>query len=173
MERSKDVEIFLANYKNLVSKIDEKCASITEEYSRHINCKKGCSSCCILESVFPVEAVSIAIYIIDHKIPFKTDREGENCNFLKDGVCLIYDARPIICRTHGFPFIYQEDGKQKADCCPLNFENAGDDMSVSAFMDMDKINNILYTVNSMFIKELNLPFEPDDRIFLTDIGKFI
>ena len=98
--------------------------------------------------------------------------EGE-CNFLENGLCTIYDSRPIICRTHGLPIMFEEDGTQKADCCPLNFTEIDEGLGSEAFIDIDKINSILYTINSLFIKELKLPFSPEDRIPLTDIEKFI
>lgn len=173
MNTPNNVEKFLLNYKNLVKKIDEKCNAITEEFSQYINCKKGCSQCCILDAVFPVEAVSIALSIIDNKIDFKAIRENDDCNFLKDGICTIYSARPIICRTHGFPIIFEEDARQKADCCSMNFMDIDENLGSNAFIDIDKINNLLYTINSLFIKEVNLPFSPDERILLTDIEKFI
>lgn len=40
------------------------------------------------------------------------------------GVCLIYDYRPMICRTHGLPNI-DSSGESFSDlCCTLNFPNA-------------------------------------------------
>lgn len=173
MTTPNNVENFLLNYKNLVKKIDEKCHSITEQYNQYINCKKGCSQCCKLEAVFPVEAVSIALSIIDNKINFKTTRENDFCNFLNEDICTIYKERPIICRTHGYPIFFEEDGRQKADCCSMNFTDIGENLGSNAFIDIDKINNLLYTINSLFIKELNLPFTPDERVLLTDIEKFI
>jgi len=173
MNKTGNVEQFLLNYRNLVKKIDEKCLSINEKYSNHINCKKGCSQCCILDAVFPVEAVSVAISVIDNKIEFSATRENDCCNFLDNGTCSIYAARPIICRTHGYPIIFDDEGQQKADCCSMNFKDIDESLGSSAFIDIDKINNLLYTINSLFIKEVNLPFSPDERILMTDIKKFI
>lgn len=173
MNNPNNVEKFLLNYKNLIKKIDEKCNSLSVEFSQYIKCKKGCSQCCTLDAVFPVEAVSIALSVIDNKTELKTAKENDSCNFLEDGICTIYIARPIICRTHGYPIIFEEDGKQKADCCPMNFTDIDENLSSNAFIDIDKINNLLYSINTLFIKELNLPFSPDERILLTDIKKFI
>lgn len=170
--KNEKIELCLLNYRNLVGKIDEKCNEIASGFSQHLKCRKGCSQCCILEAVFPVEAVSIAVEVINRKIKIRTERDNGLCNFLENGLCMIYDVRPIICRTHGFPVFFEEGGVQKADCCPLNFTEA-DETSSKAFIDIDKINSILYSINSLFIKELNLPFKPDERIFLTDIEKFI
>ncbi|WP_027358553.1 YkgJ family cysteine cluster protein [Desulforegula conservatrix] len=173
MTTNSNVKDFLLNYKNLVKKIDEKCLSISTHYNQHIKCKKGCSQCCKLDAVFPVEAVSIALSVIDNKIGFNATRENEDCNFLKEGICTIYNERPIICRTHGYPIFFEEDGRQKADCCSMNFSDIDETLGSNAFVDIDKINNLLYTINSLFIKELNLPFTPDERVLLTDIEKFI
>ncbi len=171
--KNEKLEICLLNYKNLVRKIDEKCNEINGTFGRHIKCTKGCSQCCILDSVFPVEAVSMAVEVINRNIDVKAAKENDRCIFLGNDLCMIYDVRPVICRTHGFPIIFEENGIQKADCCPLNFTDTDETVSSKAFIDIDKINGILYSINALFIKELNLPFKPDERIPLTDIEKFI
>lgn len=173
MNNQESIEQSLLNYKNLVKKIDDKCNQVNEAFAQHIKCKKGCFDCCIIEAVFPVEAVAMALSIVDNKTEINTERKDDKCNFLKEGICTIYDARPIICRTHGLPIMFEDNGVQKADCCPLNFTETDENLNSSAFIDIDKINSILYTINTLFIKELNLPFSPEDRIPLTDIGKFI
>ena len=42
-------------YTQLITKIDEFEKKLLAVYSPHIRCARGCSACCILESVFPVE----------------------------------------------------------------------------------------------------------------------
>lgn len=48
------------------------------------------------------------------------------CPALINGACSVYEARPVICRTHGFPLLYVDEDTQEAllDVCPLNFSEA-------------------------------------------------
>jgi hypothetical protein len=56
--------------------------------------------------------------------PQETD---EDCVFLKDHGCAIYENRPIICRTHGLPLLYMNDESWELSTCELNFTNFNDD----------------------------------------------
>lgn len=45
------------------------------------------------------------------------------CPLLVDGACALYEERPVVCRTHGFP-LYSEVGSvtpPKVSVCHLNF----------------------------------------------------
>lgn len=75
---------------------------------------------------------------------------GERCPLLKDHLCLLYAARPIICRTHGFPIVYSEEGEQKSDCCPLNLGDGTESLAGSAIIDLDKLNTLLVAVNTLY-----------------------
>ncbi|MEM1009240.1 MAG: hypothetical protein AAGJ35_09555, partial [Myxococcota bacterium] len=43
------------------------------------------------------------------------------CPLLEDSACQVYEARPVICRTHGFALHYQQDGQALLGWCELNF----------------------------------------------------
>ena len=44
------------------------------------------------------------------------------CPALDDGICTIYDCRPLICRRFGMP-IYNPDRPGRVFACELNFED--------------------------------------------------
>ncbi|MBW2582699.1 MAG: hypothetical protein JRE36_03770 [Deltaproteobacteria bacterium] len=68
--------------------------------------------------MYPVEAVSLALALqkrspdlrrrIRHKARH-TNSFGP-CPLLEDGACLMYDARAVICRTHGLPMLTEYRG---------------------------------------------------------------
>ncbi len=47
------------------------------------------------------------------------------CPALDDGVCSIYDHRPLICRRFGMP-IYNPERPGRVYCCELNFDDGAE-----------------------------------------------
>ncbi len=151
----------LANYLALRDRIDELCRSIQREFAPHIACSAGCDRCCRHLSLFPVEAFTLAAAA--RRLP--PDRveallrqaagapPDAPCPLLKDGLCLQYDDRPIICRTHGLPLVFTEDGTQRVDCCPDNFQGV-ESLPGSAVIGLDRLNATLTAVNAVFVDAL-------------------
>ena len=90
------------NLKQIATKISEIGAPLTA-------CKNGCSYCCYQAvSVSELEARDISKltgrrYVKPQVTDIKEDRQrfaGVPCVFLEKGQCSIYEARPLICRTH-------------------------------------------------------------------------
>jgi Fe-S-cluster containining protein len=153
------MENLLDNYYQMVSRVDALCREIQGVLSSQISCSEGCSSCCTAITLFPVEAAAlnaafealpdeqrntIIEYVTSHA-------EGERCPLLDDHRCLLYAARPIICRTHGLPIIYTEGNERKVDCCPLNLNEDEQPVSGSAVIDLDRLNALLVAVNALFL----------------------
>jgi hypothetical protein len=77
------------------------------------------------------------------------------CGFLDNkGCCAIYEARPIICRSHGAPISWTDpeqvptESKESRDVCPLNFK--GEDIYALDGQDvisLDKLNTLLSLIN--------------------------
>lgn len=149
------------NYEKLIAKVDQKFAEISSRYPRSLKCGRSCHSCCIPElSVFKVEKDYISKYIS------KTDNlrdklqtlekqdtyEGKRCKFLdEDGACAVYQARPIICRSHGAPIQVAQEPKVKYDVCPLNFRDADwDRFDQNASINLSLINSLLVLINQRY-----------------------
>jgi len=153
-----DISQILNNYQHLLAKTDERCREILKNYSGHIRCKKGCAMCCCHISVFPIEAAVMRLAVnalpeaaADHiRKKARTALPQGACPLLEDGACLLYDSRPIICRTHGFPIFFIQDGKQRIDVCPLNFEGVSS-LPGHAAIDLERLNQTLSLINRMFI----------------------
>jgi uncharacterized protein len=148
----------MKRYRDLAQSLDGKCLSLTVLYEKHLTCHEGCSGCCQHHlSVFGVEADTLrpAIATLAPELR-RTVREqaatvlaresaGESvaCPLLVDNRCAVYEARPIICRTHGLPLVYEaKDGSAEVDWCPLNFTSpdAVDDLREDGLLNIDEIN---------------------------------
>ncbi|MEW4570910.1 YkgJ family cysteine cluster protein [Tautonia sp. JC769] len=91
-----------------------------------LQCRRGCASCCVDDlTVFPVEADLIR----RHHAPLLANEAPHPagvCAFLDDqGACRIYEHRPYVCRTQGYPlrWLDEADGDslvELRDICPLN-----------------------------------------------------
>jgi hypothetical protein len=99
-----DADDDLAEYRALVDKVDAAVDAATTRAGDQITCRAGCSSCCVDGlSVLPVEAFAIAAHAAVHGLA-KRRSTGDGCVFLDgDGRCVVYAARPLLCRTHGVP----------------------------------------------------------------------
>lgn len=151
---------YFENYEKLVARVDELCQQIENRLAGHLACKSGCSSCCLEITIFPVEADALKHAF--NELP-ELDKENirrhleavplsESCCLLKDDCCLLYQSRPIICRTHGLPILYREDNVQKVDCCPKN-RLAGITLTGSDLVDLDRLNSLLVAVNSLYLTQ--------------------
>lgn len=152
--------IYLKNYKQLTARVDALCSAIAATLGEQITCSEGCSSCCTAITVFPVEAAAILEAL--ENLPERKAEEirrhisehadDERCPLLFHHRCLLYDARPIICRTHGLPITYFANGTHSSDCCPLNLTDC-ESLSGTSVVDIDKLNHLLVAVNSLYLAQ--------------------
>ena len=166
---------FLENYKQLTARVDALCSAIAATLGEQITCSEGCSSCCTAITVFPVEAAAMQEAL--ENLPGKKAEEirrhisehadDERCPLLLRHRCLLYDARPIICRTHGLPITYLTEGEHRSDCCPLNLTDC-ESLSGTSVLDLDKLNHLLVAVNSLYLAQSDISF-PLERVPIAGI----
>jgi len=150
----------LSNYRQLVARIDALCRGIVEALGEQITCSKGCSNCCTAITLFPVEAAALAAAL--DALPERDAEEirrhaaerveDERCPLLHHHCCLLYAARPIICRTHGLPIIYGSGQERRIDYCPLNLTES-ESLPGSVIIDLDNLNSLLVAVNALFLSQ--------------------
>lgn len=152
------------DYQNLVEKVDAFCERVSEKYADEIACAKGCSECCKkILSFFRVEFFSIVDYIqknhIDESIIIDNidailSKNSRACPLLHNDECLIYDARPIICRTFGLPAIVVDDEGETIDLqiCDKNFVKKGLKLEKEYIININTLNSMLFIINSAFVK---------------------
>jgi len=154
------------HYRSLVAKVDEHAARVVAQYTTDIACTAGCTACCRQDlTVCTVERDYISAFVSSHDIepadgaltptddhPLFTLLAGSGpCVFLAHGgVCAIYEARPLICRTHGLPILV--DGK--LDSCGLNFRVAPDDrfahIAPAHKLDLETLNTTFAVIERIF-----------------------
>lgn len=157
----KPAPTLLDNYRLLLEKVDTLCRHILETFPDQIACGPGCHGCCRHISLFPVEAVGLALALTrlpDAEAARIRERAAESCSddpcpLLADGLCLLYADRPLICRTHGLPILTGERETQRVDFCPHNFRSLAA-LPGNAVINLDRLNASLCAVNSLFLTHL-------------------
>jgi uncharacterized protein len=163
----------LQNYYGLVAKVDEMCRRIEGEFAEHLSCRKGCSGCCRHISLFWVEAVALAL-ALDRQPEAKgeeirqraqTSQTDGPCPLLEGGACLLYENRPIICRTHGLPVLMGEGDDRRIDFCDLNFSGLSS-LPAHVVLDLNLLNATLAAIDNLFVSEV-FHGEPPEQDRLT------
>lgn len=153
------------NYTQLLEKVDRMFAGVFERHGSKFNCKKGCYSCCRADlSVCHVEASYITDWLaVRPDLRDKIHRregmlnDASFCSLLdQEGACSIYEARPLICRSHGLPISWKQDvldgnSSEQRDVCPLNFQGVDiNELEQIDVLSIDKANILLSLVNRAF-----------------------
>lgn len=141
----------------------------------HLKCQRGCHDCCTNLSVFPVEFYAILEELRAAGVTQISFDESAACGFLKDGLCTIYAARPMICRTHGLPIAFvnmdAEEPEMSVSFCPKNFSEAEDvEFGEESTLNIDELNLRLCEANLQFVEEhAEYGLQPDTRIALAEL----
>jgi hypothetical protein len=169
------MENLLNNYQCLVARVDELCRGIETALHGQITCSEGCSDCCKAITLFPVEAAALAAFL--EALPageaaairryVRENDGGERCPLLRDNRCLVYAARPLICRTHGLPILFAEGDGQRVDCCPLNLSGC-DSLPGSSVIDLDRLNALLVAVNALYRSQAPAPADLPERLTIAE-----
>lgn len=150
----------LNNYLQLCARVADLCGQIEQRCREHLSCREGCDSCCRHLSLFWVEAAALA-WALKQLEPaaaeeIRRQAQGSSpdgpCPLLLGGRCLLYAARPLICRTHGLPLLLERDGERRIDYCPLNFQQATT-LPSGALVNLETLNATLAAINALFVQE--------------------
>lgn len=176
MDNTVSLNHLITQYQTLCQYCDEFFTRTYETFRSHMRCAKGCASCCMLETVAPLEAFMISEYLkslSDFTLPPPSVESGEiPCVFLHDDVCTIYPARPIICRTHGLPLIYPN--QQEMEVCQLNFAEVEiTTIDPQYLLDAESITENLMRFNLAFCMLTETPDRAEVRIPLYQIPKIL
>jgi Fe-S-cluster containining protein len=118
-------------YRQVITTLDEKVQGFHTAFKKHIQCEKGCSSCCrnAQFKIRYIEGVNLlAGYFnlpdaqkqrIAQNLRNPEESQKDDCPALVDGACALYSHRPSLCRAYGI-IIQLED---KLVTCPLNFKD--------------------------------------------------
>jgi Fe-S-cluster containining protein len=125
-------------YREIVAAVDAEFARNREVHGDRIHCRPGCSDCCShVFSITEIEAsqISIAVQRLAPEVrealqtrarAYISERllRGTRipCPALQDGVCSIYEFRPLMCHKFGMP-LYNPDKPDRIFACELNFKD--------------------------------------------------
>jgi Fe-S-cluster containining protein len=158
----------IAAYAALLRKLAGIEKRLYGKYLHAIECRKGCSDCCVLGGVFAVEAEGMRRAVSRLKPGIKkmlsdriARRRGDRCILLYQDSCLIYKARPVICRTHGYPLLVNG----KLAFCDRNFRGIKA-MDSGCVTDLDRLNLALAAINIAFMRDTK---ERKTRVKLRDM----
>ncbi len=159
------------HYKKLLTDVELLTKVLQKHFAKQITCHLGCTSCCYQQlSLFQVEADFISkavkkltpetqkkLLLAAQAIETQTNT-SEACPMLDGLACSIYESRPIICRTHGFPITFKDDESQELslDVCPLNFSEEGDavELNLTDTIDIDRLNLRLAAINYTYCRDI-------------------
>lgn len=162
-------------YLSLRQAIDDFAAMVSQKHGEHIQCRRGCIQCCVPpETLFRIEGEEILKAVAGLPAPLREcirDRieRGEDleCPLLEEGGCMIYENRPILCRTQGMPLAVHREGKvYDLEYCRLNFTEVPSDFELPRrhILDIEGTNEILATLNLKLVGGAGLDPEQDGRV---------
>lgn len=156
-------------YSQLRLDLSRLSLSLDQIHAQHLNCRAGCADCCEHHlNLFQVEAdvLAAAIQTLPTEVQEMIKRqaravlasERQACPLLIDARCSVYDVRPVICRSHGYPiqFASEVEGEVFLDMCPLNFtaEDALEHLDLNQTLDIDRLNLRLSAINYVYCRDI-------------------
>jgi len=151
-------EEMLKKLQELHRKVDEFFATTAKRCGSALSCHPGCHGCCHEDlTVSSVEADLLCRFLQGASREVRglireRVQKRERCVFLHGttGRCLIYPARPIICRSHGLPLLTREGPHEtpRVSVCPENFKKT--DLTQEDTLNIDTVNTLLFLINSLY-----------------------
>jgi Fe-S-cluster containining protein len=122
-----------SRYLEIVAAVDAEFARNRRLHGARIRCGAGCDACC--HQVFEIANVDAAHIgegvrrlepsrreLLEARAREYTAGRRKACPALEDGVCTIYDFRPVMCHKFGMP-LFNPDKPERIFACELNFKH--------------------------------------------------
>ncbi len=145
----------MSRYPELAAKVDAFFARVEARHGSDLQCQTGCSDCCHARLTVPrVEAQAITHELARWPAPrraalaanaaLSTDR----CAALDpQGRCMIYEVRPLVCRSHGAPIRLREGSLPVVRACFRNFPGGPEHASPDCILDQQTLSAMVLAVN--------------------------
>lgn len=126
----------MSRYPELAAKVDAFFARVEVRHGDDMSCRTGCSDCCQTRlSITGIEAEAIRHEVASWPVERRealaanvASAPADHCTALgPNGRCLIYAARPIVCRSHGAPIRMQVKSLPVVQSCFRNFAHVTPD----------------------------------------------
>jgi uncharacterized protein len=119
----------------LIDKVDAFVDRVTTRHRDDLACRSGCAQCCQVRlTVTAVEATHIRVWAAARTAAERAAivaaavaaTDPVRCAALDaDDRCRIYEARPLVCRSHGVPIRLGRGADALITACELNFTARG------------------------------------------------
>jgi Fe-S-cluster containining protein len=138
------------------AKVDAFFTRVAERHGSDMQCATGCSDCCHVRlTVTHVEAEAIngelSTWTDERRAALLANAAAappDRCTALDPtGRCLIYDARPITCRSHGAPIRMRQGSLPVVQSCFRNFTHTTPDPD--CIIDQETLSALTLTVDRM------------------------
>ena len=148
----------MSRYSDLAAKVDAFFTRVQARHGEDMQCGTGCHHCCFVRlSITRVEAdairAEVAGWTAERKRALTANvvtAPADHCAALApNGRCLIYAARPIVCRSHGAP-IRMSDGRSLPviQACSNNFTARGPSaVDADCILDQTTLSTMVLAVD--------------------------
>lgn len=159
-----DLRAFTLRYEELVRNVEARMNHLRRRHAALLRCSPGCANCCQPLSLLAIEAFLVHQALLalpgnqQEQIRCAAEQSASGCPFLLHSLCAIYQARPLICRTHGLPIAYIDEEREvvEVSACPLNFP-AEHPLRQDDLLFLDPFNTQLALLNQEFAALAGLP----------------
>ena len=151
----------------LTQKVDAFFARVAERHGTDMQCMTGCSDCCHVQlTITGVEAEAIRTHVAgwpaERRRNLAAAGPTHHCAALDpSGRCQIYDARPLVCRSHGVPIRMRQGSLPVVQACHRNFTRTTPDPD--CILDQATLSATLYAVDAAEARTAGSPEEPSAR----------
>jgi Fe-S-cluster containining protein len=157
------MEMASDDYRKILDRADAHFASVMRTQGQNLQCGAGCSLCCYglfeigsgdvpliaegLEKMHPsrrrkvirkaleIERINLREATGEEKEAYFDRTQSTPCpNLDEAGLCMLYEHRPLVCRTFGLPL--RDGRKYVGDICELNFTESSRDERMRAAWDL-------------------------------------
>jgi hypothetical protein len=158
----------LAHFRMLTGKVDAFFNRVEGQHKADMACHTGCNDCCHVR----LSVTSVEAQIIEQHWPTlspearqvlreRSHEESDGlCSALgDDGRCSIYEARPLVCRSHGLPLRLRQEGRLPIiDACFRNFNDKGPGaVAPDNILDQQTLSTALLAIDAAFARSRGRP----------------
>ena len=144
----------MSRLSELNAKIDAFFGRVEARHGDDMQCRTGCSDCCQPGlSITRAEAVAIAAHVRGKQLVLAA--HPDRCVALDaGGRCSIYEARPVVCRSHGVPIRMREHSLPVVRSCDRNFTQTAP--AADCILDQQTLSALVLAVNGGDAERIDL-----------------
>jgi uncharacterized protein len=153
----------------LTRKVDAFFARVAERHGIDMQCGTGCSDCCHVQlTITGVEAAAIRALVAGwpaeqrQSLATSGPTDPDRCAALDPaGRCKIYEARPLVCRSHGVPIRMRQGSLPVVQACHRNFTRTTPDPD--CILDQATLSATLYAVDAAEARAAGTAGQPGEE----------